>query len=206
MLCGVYDNNAIKELLIDMRRGTAFGLGNLKKHKSLYDGSLREKSYNDIRYVLFISKQKPFIVFSGLIWPDFDFIGRQLQNIGNHESNLDLITFCSVPMDYGWGFLFSWHNSSSNICVEFMRSLATKIYDDNNKLGDTLFRIVMYNCENFAISPHWWEQLPMDHKEQITSMVSLRANIFYMTKPDYLMKGLEGISNWGFERVISKME
>jgi len=197
--------NAINELLLSMKQGTAFGLKNLNKHKEIYDNSLRKNSFFNVKYVLFISKQKPTIAFSGIFFPDFDFMGRQLQNLGDHISNLKLITFCSAPMDCGWGFLFAWHVTSSSVCVDFMRSLATMIHNNDNMLGDFLFRLVITNCENLAISPKWWERLLEDQKEQITSRASLMADIFSMTEPFYLMKGLEGISHWDFD-VISNME
>lgn len=203
-LRGMTEINAIKELLLNIKTGTTFGLENLREHKSVYDNSLREKSYSDVRYVLFISKQKPFIAFSGLFYPDFDFMGRQLQNLGDHKRKLELITICTAPVDSGWGVLFSWHESSSNVCREFMRSLATMAHE-GNRLGDLFFRMAISNCENLAIAPKWWENLPDNHKEQIVSRATLMANIFSMTRSTYLMEGLEGISPWDFESVIDNM-
>lgn len=199
------NQKAIKELLLNMRTGTAFGLENLIKHKTIYDNSLKEELYHKIKSVLFISKQKPFIAFSGLFYPDFDFMGRQLQDLGDHDSHLELITFCSAPMSAGWGFLFSWHESSSNTCVDFMKSLATMVHA-NSKIDDLLFRMIISNCENCAISPQWWEKLSTNHKEQITARASNMANIFAMTKQTYLMEGLEGIAHWNFEEVISNIK
>mgnify|MGYP001575347594 FL=1 len=83
-----------------------------------------------------------------------------------------------------------------------MRSLATTIYDDNNKLGDLLFRLIVSNCENHAISPSWWDNLSPHHKEQITSRATLMVNTFSITSTTYLMEGLEGLARWKFERVI----
>jgi len=205
-LNSIPDKHAIKELLDGIKIGTNFGLENLKKHKLQYDSSLRKGLYTDIKYVLFISKQQPCVAFSGLLYPEFDFMGNQLQNLGDHNQNLQLITICSSPMaNNEWGFLFAWHKSSSNVCVDFMRSLAT-IAHGNQNLGDCLFRLAISNCENLAISPQWWDELPKDHKEQISSRVSSMADIFSMTKHTYLMKGLEGIVQWSFEEVISNME
>lgn len=200
------NQKAIKDLFLNMKLGTTFGLENLKNHKEIYDDELRKNSHFNARYVLFVSKQKPTIAFSGLFYPDFDFMGRQLQNLGDYNSKLELITFCSASMDSGWGFLFAWHVTSSNVCIDFMRSLATMIHHNNNEIGDFLFRLVITNCENLSISPKWWEDLPVDKKDQITSKASLMADIFSTTKPSYLMNGLERISNWKFDSVISNME
>lgn len=205
LLVDIPDTNPIKEFFVSTKKGTIFGLENLKKHKEEYDSSLRNKSYFDIRYVLFISKQKPFIAFSGLFYPDFDFIGRQLQNLANHKKKLDLITICTAPVKSGWGVLFLWHNSSSEICQEFMRSLATMAYE-GNRLGDLFFRMAISNCENLAIAPEWWESLLDSQKEQIASRATLMTNIFSETKPTYLMEGLEGIAPWDFDSVIDNMD
>lgn len=198
------EGNAIKELLLGAKIGTTFGLTNLREHKSIYDESLRKKAYFHIRYVLFRSKQKPFIAFSGLLYPEFDFMGRQLQNLGDHQQKLNLITMFTAPLDSGWGVLFSWHESSSSVCVDFMKSLATMAHE-GHRLGDLLFRMAISNCENLAIAPEWWENLPENQKEQIKSRASLMANIFSMTKPTYLMEGLEGIAPWDFESIIDNM-
>jgi len=163
-------------------------------------------SYSDVRYVIFISKQKPAIVFSGLFYPDFDFCGRMLQNLGDHTKDLHLIIFCSGAIDNGWAYLFAWHNTSSNTCVEFMRSLATMIYNDSELLSDYLFRLVISNCENLAISPRWWINIEKDKKNKILERLNLTTDYLEITEHSYLMKGLEGISDWKFESVLSNMD
>lgn len=200
------ENTAIKKRLISHKLGTSFALDNLKRHKSEYDNSLKTNQHADIEYVLFISKQKPYLAFSGIMHPDFDFMGRQLQDLGDHNCNLDLITFCSAPMDNGeWGLLIAWHKSSSKTCNDFMRSLATMMHDNHN-LGDLLFRFVVLNCENIAISPTWWESLSKDQRKQISTMTFEMIDDFSLIKPNYLMHGLEGISQWNFDEVISNTE
>jgi hypothetical protein len=198
-------NRAIKDFFEAFTAGTENGLENLRRHKIRYDKCLKDKSYFDIRYVLFSSKQPPVIYFSGLLYPHFDFMGRQLQNLGNLSSENELITFCSAPMATGWGYLFAWHKDSSSICVEFMKSLATTVYNGAD-LGDLLLRFVISNCENFAISPRWWESLPENEKEIIRNHAALGASPFSVIKPTYLLEGLEGVSKWEFETVQPEME
>lgn len=197
-------NQAIKKLLESHKIGTEFGLNNLKAHKFEYDNSLKNMSYSDINYTLFISKQQPCVAFSGLFYPDFDFMGRQLQDLGNHATNLELITMCFAPMNNGkWGFLFAWHKSSSKVCDEFMGSLDTMICK-NKKIGDLLFRLVISNCENIAISPKWWETLSTSSIEKISLKATSMADPFSIIQPDYLMTGLEGIAAWEFEDAVFK--
>lgn len=199
------NQRAIKELLSNFKQKTAFGLKNLIRHKYRYDESLKKKHYQNIEYVLFTSTQKPFIAFSGLFYPDFDFMGECLQDLGDHSTELELIGFCSAPMITGWGFLFSWHASSSKVCVDFMRSLATMICEDR-KLEDMLFRLVISNCENHAISPQWWECLSDIHQRQIIERASKMADVLVNTPQSYLTEGLEGIADWKFDSVISNMK
>ena len=198
-------NRAIKDLFEAFTTGTKNGLENLRRHKACYDKCLKDRSYLDIRYVLFSSKQPPVICFSGLIYPHFDFMGRQLQDLGSPSSKNELITFCSAPMATGWGYLFAWHKDSSSICVEFMKSLATAAYNGAD-LGDLLFRFIILNCENFAISPRWWESFPENDKEMILNHAALGASPFSVIKSTYLLEGLAGVSKWKFETVLSEME
>lgn len=196
---------AINGLISGMKRGTAFGVENLRRHKSRYDESLRKRDNQDIRYVLFESSQKPYVAFSGSLFPDFDFMGRQLQDLGDHGTELDLITFCSAPMKTGWGFLFAWHVSNSQVCFEFMRSLATMICE-GRKAGDMLFHLAICNCENHAFSPLWWEGLSDTQQRQIIERASKMSDLFVPTPNSYLMDGLEGIADWQFDSVISCMK
>lgn len=198
--------DAIKNMLSGYVTGKSFGLENLKRHKRDYDKSLLSKSYSDIRYVIFLSSQKPIIAFSGLFYPDFDFLGRELQNLGDQTQDLQLLTFCSAPIKNGWAYLFAWHEKSSKVCIDFMRSLATMIYDNKKSLSDHLFRLAITNCENLAISPKWWEKLNEDIKEKIEDRATLMADILAVTEQSYLMEGLEGISAWKFENIISNMD
>lgn len=196
---------ALYELLDGMRRSTEFGLNNLLSQKRRYDEYLSARSFSDIKSVIFCTDQKPSVVFSGLFFPDFDFLGRQMQDLSDHSNTLDLLTFSFVPMDQGWGILFAWLSESSSACVPFMKSLATRIYEDR-KLGDHLFRLVILNCENMAMRPQWWESLAERARIAITKAASYGADIFAPIRHDYLARGLENISGWKFESVISDMD
>ena len=196
---------ALYKLLDSMREGTDCGLRNLLSQKRRYDESLSAGSFSDIKSVVFCTHQKPSLVFSGLFYPDFDFLGRQLQDLSDHSTALDLLTFSFAPMDDGWGIVFAWHSQSSGACVPFMKSLATRIYEDG-KPEDHLFRLVISNCENMAVRPQWWESLPEQVRIAIKNAASYGADLFAPIRPDYLAQGLYGVSSWKFENVISDME
>ncbi len=200
------NHNCLKDTFNNLRVATEFGLKNLLLHKDKLDSCLKIQSYPEIKYVIFCTNQQPSVVFSGLFYPDFDFLGRPLQDLSDHSRNLDLLTFCFVPMDKGWGILFAWHIESSDTCVPFMQSLASRICEDNC-IGDHLFRMVISCCENLAIQPTWWESLKKKEREDITNAACHDgADMLSPIKYDYLAKGLENISEWHFENAITDME
>ncbi len=195
-----------RQFFEDLKAGTTFGLANLREQKIALDASLKSKNYTDIEYVLFTCRQPQFLAFSGLFFPEHDFLGRQLQDLADQTWKLDLLTISSASMYQGWGFLFAWHKSSSIACREFMRSLATVMHEDNSSASDAMFRTVVSNCENLAFSPAWWEALPAEQQDAVTAHLSHGADIFTPIDPEYLIKGLEGVCEWRFEAVHANPE
>ena len=184
--------------------GTKIGLDNLKREKQHYDLTLINSNFQEINYVLFLSQQKPNLVFSGLFFPEYDFMGRLLQDPSDVNNQPDLLTFCSANTELGWGFLFAWHDNSSKSCSEFMKSLATMAHE-NHMIEEFMFRLVISNCENFAVSPKWWESLSENNRGAIEGRISNMADIFSLTQPNYLSEGMSEICPWKFENVISNM-
>lgn len=191
---------ATKEFITTYMIGIKNGFNSLKFHKQKYDNSLKAKDYDDIEYVSFFSKEKPIIYFSGNIFPDFDFTGNILQDLGTTETYFQLITFFSAPTAGGWAYVFAWHKSSTEICKRYLQSLATCIHL-NESCGDILFRHLISCCENHAISPIWWEKLSDKHKQEILNRVQLMVHPVVPLFPNYLNSGLEGIANWHFPEV-----
>jgi hypothetical protein len=193
--------DVIYNLFSDMQKGTRNGFNELKRHKNHFDDVAANIDFSKIKYTLFKSKKELTHTFSGLFYPDFDFIGRELQDISNLNSSLELITFCSAPTTDGWGFLFTWHETSSKICTEFMRSLATAIHEGKN-LGDLLFRLAVGSCENHCMSPNFWENLAKEKQQQILDFLENGLCMFSEKQPTQLMEGLENICLWDFYSVI----
>lgn len=192
-------SEAVTDYLTDMLTGNKYGAEQLAAHKKVYDESLKSSSYDDIRYVAFTFDEKPMVVFSGLIYPDYDFQGRVIQDIGR-QPYLSLMTFCSAPTDEGWAFIFSWHKSSDIECYKFINSIQEVVRSGNN-LGDFLFQLVILNCENHALSPNWWESLSQDKKSRLCKMMEKRADVFSEIKNDYLTNPPKGIIPWVLNRV-----
>lgn len=158
-----------------------------------------------MKSVLFYCQQKPSIAFSGLLFPDFDFLGNPLQDLRDRDRKRDLVAFSFAPMCDGWGFLFAWHEDSSESCVPLMRSLQAQI-SEGGHLGDFLFGFVVSSCENLAINPMWWESLSESQRGDIEQVAKRGTNIFSPFNNDYLARDLGELSQWEFDYVIPNFE
>lgn len=162
------------------------------------------KLTTDVEYTMFTINQKPSLAFSGGFYPEFDFLGRHLQNLGDPSRQLDLITVCSAHTENGWAFLFSWHKTSSLTCLEFIRSLASRVHE-GERAEAALFRMVIKGFENIAVAPSWWEALKESDREQVCRAISSGVNLFQPTAPDYLLADLESIADWEIDGVCERI-
>ena len=197
------DQPAVRDMFLSMAEGTYLGLKELEAHKELFDQPLKHSNFEEARYVLFRSSNRPNVVFSGLMYPDYDFSGNELQSLGDPDAKLDLITYSSAWMERGWGFLFVWHSKCAPICERFISSLKQAAADHGN-YQDFLFRLAV-GCENHAISPEWWEGLPSRSRNLVVERISDVVDVLSDVESKYLSVGLEGISDWKFDDIVSNI-
>lgn len=202
MLEDVKDNIGLSKYISSLIDGTKNSLNSLNVHKKIYDEILNNETYDDMRCVSFNSTDKLFIAFSNILYPEFDFMGNIIQDLSNTNTDniFDLITFCSVPTENGWSFIFSWHKSSDNSCLLFIQSLKERL-KQGEYLSNLLFKFILLNSENFAFSPTWWESLSDDNQKEISQAISNMMNPTKAIREHYSINGLNNISNWNFETI-----
>lgn len=193
-------DRATRELFEAYRIGTSIGFKNLQRHKAEFDEMLRSGSYQDMEYTLFVFKQPPLFAFSAVFYPDFDFLGHQLQDLANHTANFELMTICSVGMEDGWGLLFSWHRTSSLACTEFLGSLAAAMREGRNAEAALLQMVVAF-CENLAVAPRWWEALAEQQRAQFCVALSTGTSLLATDAPARLTVDLKVDTGWKIESV-----
>lgn len=194
------DNLGLNKYLTAHAFGTASGYRSLEYHKNIYDDLLKKELYDEMRYVSFNSSDKLNIVFSNVLYPEYDFLGNLLQDLSDTSKPFDLISFHSVPTKIGWSFIFSWHKSSNYSCFAFINSLKTMV-KKGESLSDLLFQFAIFSGENIAFSPDWWESLTNENKKIIMNGIT---NIMTPTKEIreyYLKNGLKNIIDWNFETI-----
>jgi hypothetical protein len=93
------ENNKIWQAAL---KGHSIGYNNLVFHKKLMDSCLKENNYDRINYTAFIMDTPPNILFSGVLYPEYDFNGLPIQSIIQENYVPGLITFCSAPYKDKW--------------------------------------------------------------------------------------------------------
>lgn len=181
-------------------QGHSIGFRTLQTHKQVFDRSLQRGSFSDFEYTVFHTcDEQPFQV-SGLLYPQFDFNGRELQTLGDIESPNELITYFTAPTATGWAFCFAWHRSSDQVCKEFIKSFAAHC-KGGAKPGDALLRFVTSTCENHAFKMSWWDNLEQRAQSELLRRMQLSASPVDTVLADYLMYGCENIASTEFDRV-----
>ena len=193
-----------ESILHNCDTGYKTGLSGLKHHKLVYDQALAAQDYEPFEYTYFTSSDPCNIQLSGLLYPDYDFKGNFLQDLGEQTRPLNLITFFTAPTPEGWAFCFAWHKSSSEKCIPFLSSLAAVIYS-GEKPQDALLRFSLSCCENHAIRISWWDQLSKKMQQEAIDRVHLMTSLSIPVPSDYLRSGCDGIANWEFVNVMTSL-
>ncbi|MDO8997664.1 MAG: hypothetical protein Q7U77_13650 [Sediminibacterium sp.] len=193
-------NSDQQEYFERMQSAYSLSFDRLKHHKNCYDQALSNKIYDDFEYTYFTSISPCSLQVSGQLYPDFDFLGRFLQEYSDFSSSLDLITFFTAPTREGWAFCFGWHSSSNLSNVPYIQSLAT-IVSEGKKIEDALLRLSFTCCENHAFRISWWDGLT-----KASQQVALeRMLVIVPSEINYLVNGCEGIADWNFNAVHTSL-
>lgn len=197
-------DTAERSFLKAARLGNTLGFEGLKYHKKFFDAALRHKSYDEFEFTYFTSRSPCSLQLSGILYPDYNFLGNHLQDLGDWDSPLDLITFFTAPTNDGWAFGFAWHASSSRSCVPFIQSLASRV-SDGERLEDALLRFSLSCCENHAIRISWWDGLADASRQSVVQRMMLMIHPEIPVPTDYLVAGCEDIADWSFEDVYTTL-
>lgn len=190
-------------LLENLSYGARIGFNWLATHKNYFDDALSKKYFPSFNYCCFISKSNFNLQLSGVLYPDFDFIGNEIQKLTESNSSPDLITFFTAPTSDGWAFVFAWHESSKIACEHLIRSLATKIHSGHD-LEDELLRFSFLCCENHAFRISWWDSLNNQQQNELSTYVHHMIDPSKPVYNDYLVAGKSKIANWKFDTVYSE--
>jgi len=184
------------------RIGHSRAFRGLLHHKQMYDDALYLHQTGEFHFVRLDSENDGFMQVSGLLYPDYDFHGKPLQDLRTVGNPHELITFFTAPTELGWTFCFAWHESSNSICYEFVKSLIAHAKEKCN-FGDVLLRFVISCCENHALKVSWWERLSVQAQEHLSGRAAIMMHPTIPVPPAYLTVGCEGITNVDFKYIYT---
>ena len=168
-----------------------------------YFEKYRSKDFSDIRYATFYLDAVPEVMFSGGVFPEFDYKGNILQDLSDSDLKADVLTYSSFATDSGGAIVFSWLKSSDYNCVKFIDSLLTL---DADEIPDAIARLCFEYCENTAISPEWWDNIGRKKQDAIINRFS--KSVTPMTERDNNCLGKDGFKyvDWNIKDIKTKLE
>lgn len=147
--------------------GTKAALEDNNYHKTLFDQILLTKDYSAVRAVIFELDDVPPIMCSGGTNPDFDFDGNDLQDFGNFEVRLDLLTVTSFFDGNCGKIIFAWIQDENGSNSALIESLLNK----SDNLSIYLFQFILSHFENIYISPFWWDGLLKRQQKEVLKLM-----------------------------------
>ena len=142
-------------------------------YKSKYDNILETRDFNTIHGYIIEFEAPPSVMCSGAVYPEQDFNGVELQDIGNLSITPDLLSFASFYGGEHGAVVFSWLSESNPTCRTFIESL-NGISDEY--VTGALLRFFFTHCENIHINPDWWKSLPQGIQDAFIRRFTDSAN------------------------------
>lgn len=157
----IQTNNFLTEI------GTLAAMEDLKYHKGYFDQVIESSDFSSIRAVIFTFKETPPVMVCGGTNPDFDFCGRELQDLMELTIRSENISLTSYYDGEQGIIAFAWLENSHDVCKQLMCSLLEK---DPMLYSSLLVQYMFKNFENIYVSPEWWEMLSDDARKVLLTL------------------------------------
>ena len=153
------------------KTGTEYGLRDSYRIKEQYDRAFIANNFSNTKYLVIQFTENPHLLFSGCIYPEFDFHGNILQKLGTSDV-LDGISVNAIATPKGGAVVFQWCEKSE--INEKLISSLLKI--PKNNLANVITQFVFESFENLFMAPIWWDSLLPEYKKALESKVSCGAS------------------------------
>jgi hypothetical protein len=144
----------VQDMLDAYLKGSELGIRDLKANKEAYDIAFKENDYSSSKYYMISFSNIPNLLYSGAVYPEYDFRGNALQVLG-HGEQLDHISVNAVSTPAGGCVVFQWMRDS-DVNLDFVRSLHGL---DEKRKASAITQFAFESFENLYIEPTWWESL-----------------------------------------------
>ena len=168
-----------------------------ERFKKTYDEALKNRKFTDVRgYVIELADIPP-VMCSGAYFPEEDFDGRLLQDIGDLDITPHLLTVTSFYGGKHGTIALSWLQDSSETCDKFIHSL-DRISD--NDIANALLALFFEHIENIYISPEWWDNLHREQRTQLLLRLNTSFNPLIARQQNYLKSDHYRFLPWSIHR------
>ena len=150
--------------------GMDYGLKDLYSIKEKYDYAFASQDFSKSNYLVLRFSEAPHLLFSGGIYPEYDFAGNVLQELGS-DTALDGISINAIATPSGGAIIFQWFDDSL-VNKQLIFSLLA-LTDD--KLASAVTQFAFESFENLFIAPDWWDGLSPSLRSSLESRVSCGA-------------------------------
>lgn len=162
---------SLQQYLSDYNFGVDLGLRDLQVLKKQYDEIFTSSDYSTIYYFIIEYDEAPHILYSGAIYPEYDFKGNELQDLTS-RGVMEGISINAIATQTGGAVIFQW-NGVGDINQRLVGSLYSL---PPNSWASLLTQFAFESLENLYISPDWWDQLPLQSKNSLEKRVMCGAS------------------------------
>jgi hypothetical protein len=174
---------AMQSLIDAHAKGYQLSIRDLNQEKQRFDAMLSGGDYSGLRAFTVAFDRLPDILCSGAIFPEADFAGQLLQNMGDFSQKHELMTFSLIATDSGGAFVCAWDSGSDVVCRRLAVSL-DRLADD--ELPHAIVRFVLQFCANHYFKPDWWDRAENNVKEALTARFQTSATMWLKRSQDCL--------------------
>lgn len=164
--------------------GNKRGLRDAQEWKAEYDAAYSHRKYDDFGFLCVLLDDVLPVTACGGIFPEVDFSGEALQDIGSGAARPEDVTFNLTVLNGRSVAVFGWTDSEYDVLERFISSFCS--LDDEAK-ADALVRFSFEFIENTFCDPRWWEALSDEVRDAIEQRVRTGAALTLERQPDCLL-------------------
>lgn len=148
--------------------GCYHGMRDLEMELTAYKRAMKNRSYEDVAFLLFRLDRAPQVMCAGGFAPEYDFQRTRLQNMADMNSEAARISFTIFGTEAGGSACLAWMPQKTSASASFCRSLMAV---PRERQADTLVRLAFEHLENTYFSPTWWNSLDPDQKKAVSDRI-----------------------------------
>ena len=177
----------------EMRIGATLGAADAEHNHARYEETLLARDFSKLIGYVIEFEQPPDVMASYCTFPDFDFTGGRLQDLGDYETPMEAVSITLWSSDDRGFAVLSALPENRRPVDALLDSLALIPSD---RLADALLRLVFSGCEDTVIKPDWWEGLSGDQRKYLLDRLQLAVHPFLPIPPNYLVEDDVRVANW----------